>query len=438
MNAIIKSPLNQGQQEAAEAFFAFLFSDDVEFVLSGPGGTGKTFLMGRLIDEVLPRYYDTCKLMGTDPLYDQVEMTATTNKAAEALSRSTRRPTSTIHSFLGLKPQEDLDTGKSTIVKTRQWRVHERTILFIDEYTLIDTPLMKAILEGTHQCKIVYVGDHCQMAPVMEVQSPIDRRGLPFYQLTEPMRNNGQPALMALCQQLRNTVETGIFTPIKVVPGVIDWLNPLEMEKELTSAFAEQADDLRILAYTNKHVVTYNDFIREVRGLGDEFTVGEHLVNNNAIQLRDRMLKVEEEVEIIRQTGGVEDIKVGQFEGEDIVLKIRRTDLRSKLGEVFTDVQLPVDRTHFTDLMKYYAGKKNWERFFHLKNKYPDLRQRDAATVYKAQGSTYGTVYIDVGNISTCHNPNQVARQMYVAGSRAQNRVVLYGELAQKYGGVIH
>lgn len=433
MNAIVKPPLNQGQKAASEGFFAFLFSEGSEMIISGPAGVGKTFLMGHLIDVIMPRYYDTCKLMGIDPEYFQVEMTATTNKAAETLMLDTGRPCSTIHSFMSLKVTDDYTTGRSKITKTTAWTVHQNIILFVDECSMIDSELLLAIHEGTMNCKIVYVGDHCQMAPVMESLSPIYKMGLPFYELTEPMRTK-VPELQALNQQLRNTVETGIFQPVRIVPGIIDLLTPSQMEAEINSVFASQNHDSRILAYTNSKVVTYNDFIREVRQLPDEFVTGERLVNTSAIQLKARMLKVEEEITILSQSADIEDMVIAP----DVSLKVRRTDLQSKLGEIFRDIPLPVDRNHFSELLKYYKREKNWNRYFFLTNKIPDLRQRDGATVYKSQGSTLETVYIDAANISTCHNPNQAARMLYVGPSRARSRVAYYGELAQKYGGFIH
>ena len=60
--------LNKGQEEAAQGFFKFLMEKDKnELVISGSGGTGKTYLMGYLIDNIIPRYLDTCKLLGIQP-----------------------------------------------------------------------------------------------------------------------------------------------------------------------------------------------------------------------------------------------------------------------------------------------------------------------------------------------------------------------------------
>lgn len=424
--------LNQGQQEAAEAFFQFLFSDEKEMGISGGGGVGKSHLVSNLIDEIMPRYHETCALMGIKPEYNDVEMTSLTNKASEVLSVFTGRHVSTIHSFMNLKVTDDYSTGESRIAKTTAWRVHENIILFIDECSMIDSPLDNIIQEGTHKCKIVYVGDHCQMAPVKEPISPIYRRGrMKWFELTQQMRTQ-IPEIQALHAQLRETVETGVFKPIRIISGIIDHLDDDQMQLTLAQTFSNQTVEHRILAYTNKRVVAYNDYIRDLRGLPEEYTLGELLVNNSAIRLKNTMLSVEEEVEITN-LGNEQDFSITP----EVSLKIRFADLKTRIGNQFKDVPLPVDRAHFAALLNFFRKNKNWSKYFELRNTYPDLRQRDAATVYKAQGSTYQTAFIDLGDISTCHNPNQVARMLYVALSRERQRIYLFGDLAPKYGGLL-
>jgi hypothetical protein len=435
MDSVQKLPLNQGQQAAADGFFEFLFDDSKrELNISGPGGVGKTFLMGYLIDETMTRYFDTCKMLNIDPQFDEVVMTATTNKAAEVLGLATGRPTSTIHSFLNLKVRDDFATGKSFLTKSSAFFVHQRKIIFIDECSMIDTPLRNMIKDGTMKCKIIYVGDHCQLAPVMESLSPIYRDNLPMYELTEPMRNADQPALMALCNQLRQTVETGVFNPIQIVPGVVDWFDDKDMEREVDSHFLSQTLDARILAYMNSRVGEFNEHIRDLRKLPPDYTKGELLVNNSAIRHGNSMLSVEEQVAVMDCEPKTEKVILEP----NVELEIRYMDLETRLGVIFLRVPVPVDRSHFDALVKYYARKKDWRTYFELKNTYPDLRPHDAATVHKAQGSTYDTVFIDVGNISNCHNPDAAARLLYVAASRARTRIILYGLLADKYGGLTY
>lgn len=438
-------PLNEGQSLASAGFFEFLMGPDKELRISGPGGVGKTFLMGNLIDTVLPMYFDTCQLMGIEPEYHSVQMTATTNKAAEVLGLQTGRPASTVHSFFGLKVMEDYGTGESKVTKSNSWQVHMGLILFIDEASMIDTPLYDLIQEGTIKCKIVYVGDKDQLAPVKEQLSPVYRRTMPMFELLEPMRTS-IPELQALNQQMRDVVQSGRieqdafgkdvwvydFTQIKAVPGIIDWLDGPEYEQEIINAFSGHRSDDVILAYTNNRVVEYNGFIRDLRGLPYEFQPGETLVANNAPRFGKYSMSVEDEIEIISVESTTEHLDFPM----QATMEVRYAIVQNAYGESYR-VPLPVDRAHYQELIKYFKRIKNWQAFFKLKGQFPDLRQRDARTVYKAQGSSHPVVYIDAENLSTCHNPSQVARQLYVAVSRARHRIVFYGDLASKYGGLI-
>lgn len=427
------STLNAGQLAAAEAFFEFLFNDEKELIISGAGGVGKTFLMSHLIDTILPNYQNTCKMLGMPIQYSDVVMTATTNKAAEVLAVATKRPTQTIHSFLGLRVQDNFSTGESTIAKTKKWKIHTDLIIFLDEASMTDRKLLTITRESTLNCKLIYVGDHCQLTPVKETVSPVFSQRLSMHVLTEPMRNSGQPALMDLCLQFRNTVETGQFDSIALVPGVIDLLDLQELQTEIDTAFISNGTDAKILAYTNNRVHDYNDYIRDLRGLVDTYTVGEHLVNNSAIDMgKDRkMLSVEEQITITKLSDYTDFVEIEP----GVQLEVRYATLVNDFSTIYTDVPLPEDKEHYQGLIKYYQKRKDWVKYFELKNKYPDLRPCDACTVHKSQGSTYDTVFIDLDDIGSCHNPDQVARMLYVAISRAKNRIFLFGKLPAKYGG---
>lgn len=426
--------LNQGQKDAADAFLNFLFSTDKEFIISGPAGVGKTYLMNYIIDNTMPRYHEMCRLIGVEPEYDDVVMTATTNKAADVLSKSVNRPTQTTASFFNLKVQDDYVNGASVLKKKTTWAIHDKKIIFIDESSMIDTPLWKMLHEGTMNCKLVYVGDKNQLAPVHEDLSPIYKRNSPIVELTQPVRNANQPALMEICQQLRETVETGIFKPIRIVPGIIDLLDGRQMQDEIARHFQKQTHESRILAFTNKRVVEYNDHIRSIRNLPDSLQVGEYLINNSVLHMKKSTLPVEMELEVFRNHGAFKELV---DEEHEIYLDIEKVDLKTSMGDLLFQVPVMTNRNHFNQLVKYYANQKNWKKHFGLKNNIADLRPRDAATVHKSQGSTYDSVFIDLGNISTCNITNQVARMLYVAFSRAKSRVFLYGDLAQKYGGLI-
>lgn len=426
-----ESPLNEGQQNAAEGFFEFLMSNEKEMGITGPGGVGKTHLMGYMIDKVMPRYYEFCDLMKIPPEFQDVHMTATTNKAVEQLSRSTGQNCSTIQSFLNLKVQNDYSSGQSKLTKKNTWKVHKNSIIFVDECSMIDTPLDNYLQEGTHDCKIVYVGDHCQLAPVTETLSPVYKRPMRFYHLTQQMRTN-VPELQALNMQLRETVETGQFKPIKIVPGIIDHLDDEAIAKELEIHFKSQTERERVLAYTNDRVKQFNHHIRGIRQLSSRITPGEILVNNTAVHIGEGMLNTDKVV-VVKD---VASTPTNIFINSEISIEVLLCDLESDTGQLYRSVRVPTDPEYVAEVIKYLGKHKKWVEYFNLRDNFPDLRPQDASTVHKAQGSTFDTVFVDLDNISTCRNPNQAARMLNVAFTRARHRVICYGNLADKFGGL--
>ena len=426
-------PLNADQLAAAEGFFESLFDPNVkEMNISGPGGVGKTFTMAYMIDEIMPQYYKACEMMNIKPEYNEVVMTATTNKAAEVLAQATGRSTSTIHSHLGLTVKNNYSTGEADLIKSKQWNVKERQIIFVDEASMIDHKLRGFINEGQHKSKIVYVGDHCQLAPIKEPISTVYSSGLPMHQLLIPMRTN-KPELLALNQMFRDIVEgKRDFGDIHLSPGVIDHVDGDEMEKLLKEHFIDHTNS-RVLAYTNNQVLQYTDYIRGMRGVSGEFVEGEELVSNSAIRIGQERISIEQEMTLVERATITEMVRIDA----DVELEVRRCTMDTGYGGMIYDLKVPVDMGHFNALVKHYGKVKNWERYFYLKETFPDLRAKDSCTVHKSQGSTYDTVFVDLGDLSVCRNPADAARLFYVAFSRARNRVVMYGNLAERFGRIV-
>jgi len=428
--------LNQDQTKAAESVAIFLSSSDKELIISGPAGTGKTFMMKHIMNNSFDEYADVCKLMGLPHKPFEVHLAATTNKAAEVLASSTGFKTTTIHSLLNLTVKDDYKTGKSNLTKTANWKVFSNAVIFVDEASMIDAKLHQLLKEATdNTCKIIYIGDHCQMAPIFENISSVYVNQKHFVELKTPVRNAGQPALMALCSQFRETVETGIFKPIQEVKGVVETADDNDMQYILKNFYNDPLVDSRILCFTNNRVQEFNNYIRDVRGYPSHFTQDEILVNNSALHINKEVLKIEREFQIMQIDSNITPIHIDSHD-DKVILEVYKARVRDLHENADYNMNIPANYNHFKDLIKFYGKQKRFDIMYDLKNNYPDLRQKDACTVYKAQGSTYDFVVVDLGNIGKCHKPEQVARMLYVAFSRARNRIFLYGELPAKYTGV--
>lgn len=424
--------LNKGQNDAAEAVFNFLMSDDKEFVVSGPAGVGKTTLMKYIMNNIMKRYKDACDILNIPQQLDGVYISATTNKAADVLELATGFPTSTIHQLMNLKVYNDYTSGKTKITKIiKNWKVHSKKIIFIDEAPMIDKQVREYILEGTDEfCKIIYIGDHCQMAPIFEDISPIYKKPKHYAELLVPIRNAESPALMELSKQLRETVETGIFKPIKEVKGEIDFINLNQLKHILENDFVKTDIDSRILCFTNKRVKEFNDQIRKIRKLPANFQVGERLINSRNLIRPEGSIKVEQEIEIINILSSPKDIIIH----ESTTMSVYDAIIETQFGTRHK-LQIPTNPIHYLKLLNYYKDNEKWKPYFNLKDNFPDLRPKDASTVYKAQGSTYDNVILDLENIGTSDDADQVARMLYVGATRPRKHIYLFGELPEKYRG---
>jgi hypothetical protein len=350
--------LNPGQQAGIVEVFQFLMSDEKEFSISGPAGAGKTHLMKFIMKHTLKEYKDACKLLGLKWIDYEVALAATTNKAAEVLAAATGFPASTIHSFMSLKVKDNYKTGKSEIIKGKEWKVHTKTIIFIDEGSMIDTVLHQHILMGTDStCKIIYLGDHCQMAPVFEKISPIYETPKGFTVLTQAMRNAGQPALMNLCTQLRHTVETLEFYQIEEVPGVIDYVSGDSAYQFIVDTFKVEDPSARILTYSNARAQEYNKHVREVRDQPDLFIAGETLVNNSALTVLagegTRLISIETEIVLDHVDPTIVRVQADRKDPGSC-FDTYQAMFHEKGSNQLATVMIPVDQEDVNELTKHY------------------------------------------------------------------------------------
>lgn len=431
-----KPVLTKGQLEGGVSFFNFLMGTDKMFVLSGGPGTGKTFLMQHISRTVMHEYESACKLIGVEPEFTTLAFTATTNKAAEVLEHALGTDVQTIHSYMALKVTENFKTGATTLVKTANWKIRTKMIVFIDEYSMIDTPLLDLIKEGFVDCKLVFIGDHSQMAPVTEKCSPVFAEVDPanFVFLTEPVRNADSPALVSLCLQLRDMVETKTFTQIEHVAGSVEYLSDNEMMAKLDEKFVQADTNTRILCYTNTRVEHYNTYIREIRGLPEYMVPGDFMVTANNYSRGKMSLNVEREVEIVSVDHTLRSAGYNELFADGEPIRFYEATVKLSYGEPFV-LQIPESKERWMLAIKEMASRKRWSEYFDLKNLCCDLRFKTACTVYKSQGSTYDEVFLDLGNIGTSWDAEQVARMLFVGASRARSKVYLFGRLPHRYTG---
>ena len=433
---------NADQAQFFVDFLKFLLDPlQKEYRLTGAGGTGKTASMMEVINVVFPKYQKACDMLGISAIYETVSLTATTNKAAEVLSDQTGLPCQTIHSLLGLKVTVNSGSRDSKLTLKRDAEFVYNRLIVVDEASMLCPDGKQFVTDRTVNCKILYVGDSYQLQPVNFNYSPVYSGPGLTSELTISERNKFSPDLQALCAQLRQTIQeleagkTDAFRDIQTVPGVIDWLTDDQMEQEFGAVFSQPPgslpEDHRIIGYRNARVREYNDYARQLRGLPSYFVEGEVLVNNRVVELPGVTIQTDKTV-TLTNVEPVREISLPY----DCKLMVQKATLTWRGGQHVLDV--PIDGEHLNECIKYIGKRcaeiKNFSDYHRVKAIYPDLRQNDALTGHKSQGSSYDIVFIDATDLSKCHQPETFIRLLYVGVSRARKRVVFYGQFAPKYG----
>lgn len=408
--------LTQDQQTALDAFSVFM-QDTVEqvFVLSGYSGTGKSTLIKTLLDQ-LPNYMKAARLLNPQLPEYTVELTATTNKAAENFGQVTGMSVSTIHSYLGLRVSTDYSTGVTNLIPKSSER-KQQVLLFIDEASYVDKQLLGFIFKLTHNCKIVFIGDPAQLTPVKSVGTPVFDANFTGASLTQVVRQAEGNPIVDLSTKFRNTVNTGEFFSFVPDGESVTHMPREKFEDAILAEFTRpdwKYADSKILGWTNKCVIGYNQAVTEHSKGSPHFQVGDYAVCNKFVTSGRQSLKTDQLVCITGISADTEEFGV--------------PGNRMNIDNQFTFF-FPKSLEQKNALLKSAKAQEQFNIVQTVESNWIDLRAAFACTINKSQGSTFERVYIDLDDIRRCNSGNQIARMLYVGVSRARQQVFMTGDL---------
>lgn len=431
MEDVVLSP---SQQAVVDAFPHFLMSDDKEMTISGPAGTGKTFLVQQLT-VLLPAQNAIVQLLDPSIPKRNFTYTATTNKAAEVLRGTLNRPTSTIHSTLGLRVQNDYTTGKQILVPHSPPAPLSHSVIFVDEASMINDQLARAIRDALRKwedCKLVFIGDKYQLPPVKEDICVVFRDGAPnVHHLTEIQRQAKDSPIIQLATQYRELLDA----PSETWPEIRSDGQSIFHYQDKDAYFdairreytgSHDPDDVRIVAWSNDRVNNYNHWIRQkILGHNTRYAPWDLVTTNKPLFIDKQMMApTDYRLEIEGVEAGQDDIEGINVDGWWISF--------TEFGSDKTVFQ-PRDWKRVKAIQRAFAKDKNWGPYFTIKDNWADLRPIHANTVHKAQGSTYKKVFVDMADIGRNTRWRDVVRLLYVAITRASHEVHIFGDIGVKH-----
>jgi ATP-dependent exoDNAse (exonuclease V) alpha subunit len=424
--------LNVDQQLAADEIMKFLLSDKKEFVLTGSAGTGKSFLLNHLQTNLYQDYVKISNLYYDEPEIKNIVFTALTHKAVDVLQQALTNEVTTLHSFLNLKLFNDFKTGETVLTKNNNWRVYSNLLLIIDESSMIDYKLKKYIdLALDHTCKIIYVGDDKQLIAVKAKDSIVFTKDKPTAVLNTLVRSAANQRLQDLVNKLKQNVSTSLIEPIQELANYVTIIGKSDLKDLIEDKFIPLDHKGIILAYTNKTVNEYNDYIRNKRGLNPTmFESGETVLNNKFLKVKrqnDLIIQTDTEIHLSNvYTTPISSYVDDSVSKYGIELYGALNNFKIKDTENKFNVYIPTDYGFLKNVLNTLAKNKDWNHYFHLNETLPHFTSADARTVHKSQGSTFDFAVIDYWDLMSCTQINTLARLLYVAVSRAKKDVYIY------------
>lgn len=447
------------EQRAALATLGSFLADrsaQAVMVMRGSAGTGKTTLASAVVR--------TLKRLGQHLL-----LLAPTGRAAKVFSLNSGFAASTIHRKIYRQKEFAGDFNLS-------YNTHADTLFLIDEASMIGVDLLDDLVKFVYSgrnCRMVLIGDHAQLPPVGEEESPalsvsvLRMLGLDVYEseLSEVLRQSQESGILLNATRIRRMETDGLqgsgcgmqgilprirfkgFTDIVRVSG-------RELIDALEQSYRQVGmDETMVITRSNKRANIYNMGIRNtILDREEQLESGDMLM-----VVKNRYIQGVAGVKGAEEVAGVDFIANGD---RARVLRVRHQ--REFYGFHFADVWLQFpdydnwewQTTVITDSLTSEAPALTAEQQDLLYNKvmedYADIRPKSerirrlkediyfnalqvkygyAVTCHKAQGGQWAHVYVDQGPVES---GNMGARELedyihwlYTAFTRATERLYL-------------
>ena len=475
-NKVSTSNFTNDQLKAYDELMKFIDSPfdskDYKRALIGAAGTGKTFLVRAL-------------LLNSTLSYSLIGLSAPTHKACRVLGESIHISgikVNTIQSDLGLRLNFDIDKfdpNNPPFDPKGKIKIGNYKLYIVDEASMINSRLC-IFLEKTcvsNKCKIIFIGDDSQLAPVGEKYSSAFRN-IKSYSLKQIVRQGEDNPVSYLLDLLRYDINHKTYKFLNYIQRFKEQFNAdytkgyqvcdaNTFNQTVYNNFNDEeltrnVDYAKVISYTNLNVSSWNKFIRNSIIADSDKSI---LTKNDLIisyvtivnEFNDCVIKNSEEY-IINDIQNFTDsrydknglkgflVKFQAIHGGDITTPLFVID-HTDSYTVQRYVQINNSMIEAAKTARANIRNEKWKSYFAFKEycllmvnilspdgKIITSRSLDygfALTSHKSQGSTFDTALVDVNDIvfdkygQPYADAEEVNRRLYVACSRCKNKLYL-------------
>ncbi|MDO1511707.1 AAA family ATPase [Maribacter confluentis] len=445
------------QSVALQKLAAFTLSDEKNevFLLKGYAGTGKTTLIGTLVNSLWK-------------VQKKAVLMAPTGRAAKVMSNYSQTQSYTIHRKIYF-PKKQGGGGVQFVLAPNK---HRDTLFIVDEASMIPDvaadsklfengslldDLMMYVYSG-HKCKLLLIGDTAQLPPVHLVLSPAldaDKISMAYnkevvrLELNEVVRQAGDSGILANATLLREQLQGDFFDDFKfdVHPftDIVRLIDGNEIQEAIDSSYSENGkEETAFIVRSNKRANLYNQNIRErILFLENDLAVGDFMmvVKNNYYWLKPNseagFIANGDIIEVL-EIYTIKEIYTFKF----AEVKVKMVDypnmapfetvlLLDTITAESPSLSYEDGNRLYQEVMKDYAHESSkYKKFLGVKNnKYFNglqVKFSYAITCHKSQGGQWNTVFVEQPYLPNGMD-KEYLRWLYTAVTRAKHKLYLIG-----------
>ncbi|RNL83133.1 ATP-dependent endonuclease [Sinomicrobium pectinilyticum] len=440
-------------QELSE--YIFSVSDDKIFLLKGYAGTGKTTIIGTLVENMRGNFKKTVLL-------------APTGRAAKVITSYAGASAFTIHKKIYF-PKKEKGGGVKFVLQPNK---HRDTLFIVDEASMIpDLPGDSKLFENGsllddlvyyvysgHNCKLMLIGDTAQLPPVnLDISPALDENTLSLHynkevnkvELDEVVRQQLHSGILYNATNIRECLDgDSVFDfrfELEGFKDIVRLTDGYEIQNAIDEAYGNNGkEEMAIIVRSNKRANLYNQQIRNrILFLDNELATGDYLmvVKNNYFWVKatsEAGFIANGDIIEILEIFGIKELYGFKF----AEVKVRMVDypdmppLETVLLLDTIHAETPslsyedANRLYQEVMRDYEEETSKYKKFLKVKNnKYFNALQVKfsyAITCHKSQGGQWDTVFIEQPYLPDGINRDYL-RWLYTAVTRAKNKLYLIG-----------
>ena len=438
---------NEEQKIAIDRCLDFLkdkSKDSIFFTLSGKGGTGKTTIIKKVVEEGAKNSY----IMAAAPSH------AAKNVLKDSLGTFVDE-VHTVASILGMKL--NVNKGKFEIDEyaRREFGIPIETadILIIDECSMLGEEVVTLIKKHkSSHCKVIFLGDYHQLPPIRKEDDTLfkDTNSPTFdsenkAELKTRMRQEKDSPIIPITDVYADAIESidkrEQFFDIPLRhdnrvtnfdresdEGVIFTNNKAQAIHNLGLDFikAKETNDLnyvRGLVYTNNIRREINQKVRSILfkdQLLEQFMIGENVISFSTYSIPGGKV-VTHNSSIYK----VIKIKEGRHRSGYKLLKLTLETVNKR--NITVPVIAEESLADFNAACEDFINNKLYRKYYELLESVANIQYAYAITCHKSQGSTYRNAYVFEDSIMEVVSTSSKTKfqSLYVATSRPKKKLVI-------------